>query len=190
MVITQSSFIIDILVNLEDILFVLYFACSPVSSPPNPTPGFDMLVFCHLAEGSFLDKFFKTTSSMDPMQVISFGFIAISGQSHPSSYPMLMCSSIICSVPCSLRTMGKWRLLIWWQLLLVKLRSALKSLCLSCISQIDSPYPKSMPNPETRHFYAIRYHLGLCFAKKLLKFIIPNLSLELQFLIDFTLPFG
>lgn len=28
-----------------------------------------MLIFCYLAEESFLDRFFKSTASMDPMQV-------------------------------------------------------------------------------------------------------------------------
>ncbi|KAG5601350.1 hypothetical protein H5410_032720 [Solanum commersonii] len=42
-----------------------------------------------LTEGSFLDKFFKSTSSLDPMQVLIFA-IEVSGQSHHSSHPMLI----------------------------------------------------------------------------------------------------
>ncbi|KAF3624870.1 putative oleosin Bn-III-like [Capsicum annuum] len=85
-----------------------------------------------LTEGSFLDKFFKSTSSMDPMQ---------------------------------------------------------RALFLENDREIEVAHSVAVTAGETElklldemviQFHTIHYHLCLSFTEKLLKFIIPNLSLELQ----------
>ncbi|KAK4355905.1 hypothetical protein RND71_024876 [Anisodus tanguticus] len=74
-----------------------------------------------LSEGSFLDKFFKSTSSMDPMQRALF---------LENDREMEVAHS-------EAATAGETEVRIE------------KSTCFLYISQIHSPHPKSMPNPET-----------------------------------------